>query len=276
MTLLFIGGVFSSYCLFSQDTIRIIGSDFPPYTIAEGYLIPEGYYNNHYVTEHLGHGIDIDILIEALERTGLSYTLRFVPYKRLQYEMENNQADVAAGLFYSEDTMGNPKWNYVLYDIGGSTVFFKKRTSPIIIRSIEDLADLTIGVVRGDYYGQDFEEAQINGFIKEDNLVVATDDNQNFVKLMGNRIDLVAINNIVGPYIVREKELNDEVIMQPFQLNYGADPEEDGIYMAFGWYIDYRIVNRIRATVEQMIDDGTITLIKMQYGVSSDNESLDS
>ena len=59
-----------------------------------------------------------------------------------------------------------------------------------------------------------------------------------------------AINNIVGSYIVKEQKITDEVVKQPFKLKYGENPEEDGIYMEFGWYVDNRTVNRIRETVE--------------------------
>ncbi len=82
----------------------------------------------------------------------------------------------------------------------GTTVFMHRRGEPLVWDRIDDLADKRIGVTLGYSYGPDFAAAVASGKISTD---PAPSDEANLRKLLGHRIDLFPIDDIVGMALVR-------------------------------------------------------------------------
>lgn len=257
----------------SQTVLRVIASDFPPYTIESGYLIKASDSGQCRYDDHVGYGIDIDILTTALTGARVEFSIKYVPYMRLKHELESGVADVATGLLYNTNDAGQPKWNYILYDSGGATIFYKSKDSSVEISSIEDFKGLRVGVVRGDDYGEIFAKAKEKGLIKIEAIDEANYDLQNFRKLMAKRVDVIAINNIVGPFLVKKENLINKIERLQLQFEYGRTPEENGIHIAFTWKVDNSYVDKVAKAISQMQQDGTISCIKSKYSVPLDNSS---
>jgi len=68
----------------ANNMIRIIASDFPPYTIEKGEEIEEEIFQTCSFDHHIGYGIDVDILVRALDISGFDHSIRFVPFARLK------------------------------------------------------------------------------------------------------------------------------------------------------------------------------------------------
>ena len=79
----------------ADSTMRVGAYDFPPYMIEDGYQLDNGV---------VGYGVDVDILLEVLNRAGYTHTLRWVPFKRLRVElMEKGSIDVSDSFFFDDE-----------------------------------------------------------------------------------------------------------------------------------------------------------------------------
>ena len=169
--------------------------------------------------------------------------------------------DVAPTFFFKERYPINKQ---VLYDLGGYTVLYKRAGDPRQISRTADLESLTIGVVRGDHYGNNFHD-DIKRF--NINFTEATKDEQNFKKLVNKRIDLVVVNSVVGEFIVSKQKIVNKLKQVKLRFDYGVDPKVAGIYFLFSKKVDQEIIEDIRRSTLIMIKDGTIESIKAQYGL---------
>lgn len=257
--------VFSQIAL-ADPVIKIVANHFPPYAIENGVTIEKGNFQTCNYKNHTGFGIDVDILIEAFNIAGFNYSIRFVPFARLKRELDSGRADVTAGFFYAEDD-GVPRYKYILYDIGGATHFYKKKGRVVKLNTIEDLADLEIGIVRGDSYGVLFDQAKVDGYIIK--IQEATDNKQNFRKLIGGRFDVLPINDIVGEYILKKEQITSQVELLNFKLDYGTDSKQDGIHIAFSKHVDDYIVNEVKNSIKAMKKQRKIECVKSKYGITS-------
>jgi len=251
LTILLVFHCFISGNLLAKDKTIIIGAaEFPPYVIEEGYKLK----NNK-----IGYGIDLDILIEALKRANYQYKIQFYPFARISHSLANNIIDVTPSMFLSTDIPAN---KYILYDSCGSTSIYQLANKKNVITNVADLKGKTIGIVRGDYYGERFKEV-----VNELNLTLtaATNDNQNFSMLLHQRMDFLAINSVVGQYLIKKMNIADIVSQSPLTLDYSYRGEHSGIHFLFNSTIEQHVIEDIRKAVKSIHQDGFIDQLKANY-----------
>jgi polar amino acid transport system substrate-binding protein len=253
----------------AETTFRAGASDFPPYTIEKGFEVQASKkVGNCKIEKGVYHGIDVDYLQAVLKKANIKYTIEYFPFARLKDQMNTNAIQMIPGMLYAEDN-GKARYQYVMYDAGGSTLLYKKKGAKINVSNQEDLKSLQVGVVRDDSYGDTFAEAVKKGHIVIKDTNQATEDVQNFEKLVNNRIDLVAVNNIVGPFLVKSKNLTDKVEAIGLQFQYGVDPKTNGVYLALNQKVSQEVVQKITKAVEELKKAKTLECIRLHYGISS-------
>lgn len=261
--------VFMASTAIAQTMIKIGAIDFPPYTIEKGFEITTSKsIGNCKIEKGIYHGIDVDFLELVLRTAGIEYKTEYFPFARLKDLIKSNAVQVIPGMLYAEDG-GKPRYKYVLYNVGGYTLLYKKSDTKIKIQSVKDLKSLQVGVVRDDSYGDSFDKAIQNGtlLIKEENK--ANSDEQNFEKLISGRIDLLAINNIVGPFLVKSKKWEAKVEPVSLKFQYGSDVKSNGIYFAFSQKTPDEFIEKVKESVKTLQKNKSFECIRLRYGVTS-------
>lgn len=257
---------------YAQDksTIRIGFPHFPPYSINEAKQIPAG--KNKYCSyeAYQGHGIDVDFLIAVLDEADLKHELSFVPQARLSKGLDNIDLDATASVFYSEID-GEPKYRYVLYDIGGATIFLAEDLIAPQLNDFDAIKRVQLGVVRGEY----FHNKEIHDWVRNKpnpNVMIANNYEQLFSMLASKRVAAIAANDVLGEYMLNEKDLK-QIDIAPFKIPYGTNPKSDGIYIAMSKKLIPAHVRRIEAATALLLSTEKLSCIKEIYGVHTPSNS---
>ncbi|WP_250655804.1 substrate-binding periplasmic protein [Alkalimarinus coralli] len=253
----------------SDRALRIAFNDFPPYAIQKGHNFEAYSGQGCHHKAHTGFGIDPDFLISVLEHAGLSYELLFLPYSRVKLMLHKGAIDASAGFFYVEED-NQPKYRYIFYDIGGETIFYAKRKQAEKLTELEQLFSLKLAIVRGDT----FHNKDLDSWIYESKrlkpFLFANSYEQLFRQLEADRVDVIALNNVVGGYMM--KTLNIPGIKaSPLRLTYGENPKADGIHIAMRKDTTDNIFERVDTSAKILIEQGIFKCIQAKYGVLSNH-----
>ena len=238
----------------AADKPLVIGvSDFPPYVIEQGYEFDD---------KTRGYGLDLDIIKEALKRTGLAYEVRYLPYARIGYSLDNNIVNIQLSMFKSNSI---PSERYVQYDTGGTVSFYSRANNHIAINAEKDLKNRSVGVVRDEYYGRYFDEV-----VQQQNVNQAyiTSYQQGFDMLMRERLELVVINSIVGKHLINTRGLTDQVTEHALKLYYREDKQHTSINFLFSDGVARTLIEDVRHTVNLMQEEGYIEQLKQKYNIA--------
>ncbi len=149
-----------------------------------------------YIGEQLKNkGIIGDIITRAFESQGHKVTFVFMPWSRSILEVKEGRID---GLLPVYKTTGREKNNYFSSPIlSGPITIYKRKDQKIQYRSHKDLAQYTLGLVRG--YKNTKEIDQSNNIRKS----YTSNDLSNLKKLIKKRVDLVIIDKYVAEYLIK-------------------------------------------------------------------------
>ncbi len=210
-----------------------------------------------YIGQNLeGQGFVAAIIREAFKRSGYEVSFEFMPWARVVKMASEGQYDGYAPEYYSEEVKAHSVFSDAFP--GGPLGFFAKKDKNITYSKLEDLAPLTIGVVRGYVNTAEFDAA---AYLKKEE---AADDLTNLKKLSKDRLDLVVIDKYVGAYLI-QTEMPD----QKDALCFVYPPlEEKELFVAFskkapGHEAKLKAFNE---GLQQIKDDGTLQAIMTKYG----------
>ncbi len=169
---------FTTFPALSLGKIDLVTDPWPPYIAPE--LDQQGF-----ITE---------ITRQAFKRAGLELKTSFLPWKRA---IEHGKAGVYQGVlgaFYNDE---RPLFFYFSDSIGSSEiVLFKRKDRDIPFTKLSDLDGLSIGVINGYFYYQEFEDAE--NVLK----VSAHSHQKNLERLLKGRVDLIIADKMVGSYML--------------------------------------------------------------------------
>ena len=164
-----------------------------------------------YIGQHLpNQGFVYQLVTEAFKREGYNVKIEYYPWARTVKMADDGNVDGYFPEYYADS-----RKEFVLFSDpfdGGPVGFFKLKSNNIKWLKLEDLKHYTIGVVR-DYVNEDSFDAA--DYLKKDE---ANDDETNFRKLIGKRLDLIVADRYVGEYILKTKmpaSLNDVEFVSP-------------------------------------------------------------
>lgn len=166
-------------------------------------------------------GKDTAIIREVCKRLGMTPVFRRLPWPRALQEAKNGTAHGIYSLFWTEE-----RAKFLYYPSENTsvqrTVLFARKDSGVQITQLEDLHGKTVGAVRGTSYGPAFD--QYTGSVKE----WSVDNTMLLKKLARKRVEVVAIPEEVGKYLIAKLGWQGRFVIMDFPL---SDPLP--LYVAF-------------------------------------------
>ncbi len=196
-------------------------------------------------------GIIPEILAEIEQETGLSFEKKVVPYKRMYYELETGESDLA--IFFrstKSETIASSKAR--IYTLRNIVV----GKSSIDLLWYSDLLGYTISVPAGTRYYDKFDDDHrlkkiyVRGFSSA------------VSQLLADRVDLVAGPEISISYYLHKQKQSPDILGEAFFLSYSS-----------AWVqvshqsknITPEIVEKIVAGVKNLHNKGVIDAILRKY-----------
>lgn len=236
----------SSEAATAQETpIRFVDTPYPPYTIGE-----EG--------RQAEAGIAVDIAREACRRMGHRCRITLHPWERVLKMMETGAAD---GVLFLVQTPERERFLLFTPPVVRSRELFYASTlrhREFSWKTITDLDNLTIGLVRGYTYGENFMDYIETGSADID---YTADTILNLRKLVAGRIDLVLEEELVAEYLLKEIDPDGEAVVRCDE-----SVSEYDYHLAFSRFgAAAELFPAYEAAVEEMKRDGTIQEIVRRY-----------
>ena len=231
--------------ILAAEPIAIFGNDSaPPKSWVEG-----------------GHprGILVDILREVEARTGLSFEIKLMPWKRAYMNALEDRGGIF-GLSMNKERKGLFDFSEVMYFDEMRLVVLKGRE--FAYHSVEDLKCMTVGVTRGASYGDDYDRAKGRIFVpSEDSSPVSR-----LRMLLAGRIDAALLGP--GKASVRMALNKDDALRENSDkfVILDAPFNRDANYIGFTKTLrQTEVLKLIDRALKAMRKDGTIARIEARY-----------
>ncbi len=148
-------------------------------------------------------GLDYDVTEAVFRMLQIPVKIKFYPFKRCLYMMRNQEADALIDLVRTEE-----RDTYMVFpgeplSESSLMIFYHKGHRPQI-ETLDDLKSYQFGAQYGSEYPQELAEVLIK---REDVKLME----QNFQKLVSDRIDIMVENQIVGRYIASRMGILDQI-----------------------------------------------------------------
>ncbi|MGH1486584.1 MAG: substrate-binding periplasmic protein [Cellvibrionaceae bacterium] len=235
---------FISHSLTAQ-TIHLKTEHYPPY---------------NYDLKAAGEGVGVggaatEVVLELMRRSGYSYTLDLVSWKRAYGAAKDEQHTGVYCIVRTPEREKSFKWvgpiaenNYVLLSNG---------TKDITINSQEDLKNYTVGAYRG---------SAGEGFIKALGLPLESvrSDHLNALKLQRNRIDLWVAGHLYAPYFVKQLAKKHESLSN-MKLQPVYTMQETKMYLAFSLSTPDAVIDKLQGILDKMQIEGFLDSVYIRY-----------
>ncbi|MCG8612636.1 MAG: transporter substrate-binding domain-containing protein [Pseudomonadales bacterium] len=171
----------NSYAIEPTSRISVSYGDWAPFT---GKDIARG-------------GILTELVRQAFMKSGYTVIPQAMGWSEALEHTRKQTTDVSIGWLYSPERANDFAYSEsIAYT---KNVFFHHRELPVSWDRLSDLALLRIGVTKGYYYGDRFEQARSDKTIR---VFVANTDADNMRKLVQGEIDLFPLDNFVGRHLL--------------------------------------------------------------------------
>lgn len=167
-----------------ETVVRITNGDWPPF-----------------LGEHLpGNGAISQVVRESFALKGIETRYGFFPWARALALAAEGKWDASVGWAFSEERARDFYFSDALVDL--PVLLFSLNDKKVEWKEWKDLAGLSIGVTRGYHYGNEFEKASEEGLFRTD---PSSDDETGLRKLLGKRVDAVAVDRYVGIELISRR-----------------------------------------------------------------------
>ncbi|MCP3944649.1 MAG: transporter substrate-binding domain-containing protein [Desulfobacteraceae bacterium] len=161
-------------------------------------------------------GLDYDVTEAVFRMLQIPVEIKFYPFSRCLYIIRNQEADALIDLVRTKERntyMAFPK--EPLSD--SSLILFYHKGHRPQLETLDDLKSYQFGAQYGSEYPQELAEVLVK---REDVKLME----QNFQKLVDDRIDIMVENRIVGRYIASKMGILDQIkvleLPKPFPTQY--------------------------------------------------------
>lgn len=183
--LVFLGfAAFISVASAGETVVRITNGEWPPFL---GERLP-------------GNGALSEVVREAFALKGIETTYGFFPWARALAIAAEGKWDASVGWAFSEERARYFYFSDALVDL--PVLLFSLNEKKVEWKEWQDLAGLSIGVTRGYHYGNEFEKTSEEGLFRTD---PSPDDETSLRKLLGKRVDAVAVDRYVGIELIKRR-----------------------------------------------------------------------
>jgi polar amino acid transport system substrate-binding protein len=202
----------------ANESYLIVSASYPPYQYEE----------NGDAT-----GLSTQVVKEAFDRAGVSYSIKFMSWARA-YETALNTPNVFIYSIARTSTRENLfKWAGQILESPNCLISLRARKDIALTHDFESLKNHSIGAVRGDLITTMLENKGL-----QESLDYVSTDIQNIQKLHRGRVDLVAVSESSATYISKQigaDHTNLKVHFCPksfaYKFNIAANIKtEDGVF----------------------------------------------
>lgn len=191
------------------------------------------------------HGASIEILAEMMRRSGITFdveSIKFVPWARGLRETEKKAGTMLIGVGRTEEREKLLKWigPFCSFKMG----LIAKKNKAIRITNPTQILKYSIGVVN-----KSASEVVLSSQFKvpKSNLVLLTDDEQQFRMLRAERVDLVCHSDVGAPYSMRHAGLPIHEYEMVHVLR------NDSLYFAVNINTDDDDVQKMQKSLDEMM-----------------------
>ncbi|CCK77384.1 Conserved hypothetical protein [Oleispira antarctica RB-8] len=174
----------------ADESFKIVTDPWPPYA---------------YIDDDKIVGIDVDIALAVLEKMGIKGSIEMMPWKRSLASVKSLEADAILSAALTDD-----RKEFLFFPVEpiskGNTVSFQRKSSNTVFKILADLEKLRVGAMLGYKYCNELDNTSL--------LLTASRVStleQNFNKLVNDRIDLVVTVDVVGLYKAKKMGIFNEV-----------------------------------------------------------------
>ncbi len=157
-------------------------------------------------------GLDIEMANAVIENMDYIATFKEIPWKRLLIEIEKGTIDIISGASRTTEREEYAHFSNT-YRTESMVLYIRKEDiSKYSIKNLKDIigTSFKLGVTRGYYYGEDYNELSNNpNFMKQVSETRA--DNRNYKMLILKRIDGFLSDPIVTTVGLKEEGIFDQV-----------------------------------------------------------------
>jgi polar amino acid transport system substrate-binding protein len=198
----------------------------------------------------------MEIAVTALANLGVKANIQLVPFKRALAMIEAGEADLTTTLSFREDRDAYLLWSAPYRDDTGY-VFFTSNDSKFKPKSLIELRNHTVGIVKGYTYPSAFTDDPL---IKK---VEAQDMKSLVAMLLVGRFDVMIVNSIVGKFELKATGQLNQVTQADFELR---SKDAKGTTMGFSKVKKLNpLVEAFNKQLLEMKANGTIARIEKKY-----------
>lgn len=213
-----------------------------------------------YIGKNLeSQGYVYEIIREAFKRSGYEVKIEYYPWMRAVKMSDDGLVDGYFPEYYAESRKDYAYFSEPFQ--GGPVGFFKLKSNPAKWSTLDDLKPYSIGVVR-DYVNE--EKFDNSDFLRKEE---ANDDETNFRKLIGRRVDLIVADKYVGEYLLRTKFAKDASSVE------FMSPElvEHNLYLCISRKTEnaQEKINAFNKGLQAIKNDGTYNSILTKHNIST-------
>lgn len=223
-----------------ENELIVVTEEYPPFVINSD-----------------NKGIDIEILKEIFEkRNNIKLKIFFAPFDTCLKVIKEGQADIISTLSHTKEREEFIDFSQPYRDESKFIIFTDKR-SDTVFKRYEDLRNKRIGYISAYTYPEKFINDKY--IFKESNHKIET----LFEKLLDGQIDGILINDYIGEYFIKAKNIEEQVKISPFA--YISDEKFDA-------RMGFSKVNKLNKYIEifnrefeSILKDGTMSNIEERY-----------
>lgn len=230
----------------AQNPLFLANIDFAPYSM---------------ITQGKPAGIDVDVMLEAAKRAGISIDIEFKPWDQVISMVEKGECDGAFAFFRTPEREKTVIFADAVPVHHSDYVLFTKVSDKFSFRTYNDLAGKIIGMQGGTDLGKEFTEARAKKVmdVKEyDDLAAALKG------LLMGEIDAYAGNIDVTSYRLKAMGMTNSIVYLPKKLI-----EMKPAYMVLSRASKLKdkevVLQKLELALDRMRKDGTYNKLARFY-----------
>jgi len=196
-----------------------------------------------YVTMEDGEvsGISTDIVLSALKKAKIPYTLRMLPWPRA-YEMAlEDKNTLIFALVRTEERLRKFKWVERLHPSVPAYLYGLKSSKIGTINSLQDAKKYSVAATRSSYSAQ---RLIASGFQPKKNFVETKDGETAFKMMINSRVDLLAEASSHINALLKQSNMPLNLVEAYFKI------EDAELFTAFSMKTEDHLVDKLRRAIQ--------------------------
>jgi polar amino acid transport system substrate-binding protein len=211
----------------------------------------------HTTKKMVGFGVASELVSAVTKEMNIEAKYQFFPLKRVLHRVKDGKDWAAFPGSYTNKRAETFYYSDPIFPQVDRFFYYKSKPN-IKFKELKDLKNLTVGGTKGFWYADDFKKAGLKTYYVADDILAMK-------MLVGGRINLVAVNDIVGWQIIKEhfpdKISSFGVLEKPLRV-------KENFLLASKKYPDsLLILKKFNQALKIVKDNGTYLKIANKYNL---------